>query len=376
MNNSAPRLAALDVFRGMTILFMIIVNSPGHSGHTFGPLHHASWHGFTATDLVFPSFLFAVGVSLSFSAGSWSQLGNGTVIKKIAKRTALLFLLGYLMYWYPFFRMNTAWETSAFPISQTRIFGVLQRIALAYGLTAISLKLLGTRWTYGIALAALPIYWVLLLQFGMEGMDPLSLEGNAVRLLDIRLIGASHLYTGDGIPFDPEGLLSTLPCLANVAAGHALGQFIQRRGNTKNTRLDLSLIGGLVFLIAFTWSLALPFNKKLWTSSFALLTIALDLGIIALLLWLLPSGRKLPKWGHFFEIAGKNPLFIYLLSEIGLITLFFLPVNGQSTWSFIFEQVFSPLGINWGSFIMALSFSLSCWAVGYLLHKKGIYIKV
>lgn len=376
MTTTSSRFAALDVFRGMTIIFMIIVNSPGHWEHSFAPLKHAEWHGFTPTDLVFPSFLFALGAALSFSMKKWSGLPGKQVASKIFKRTVLLFLLGYLMYWYPFFRMDYSWEVSAFPISQTRIFGVLQRIALAYGITAALLHFIGTRWTYGIAIALLPIYWVLLLNFGLEGFDPFSLEGNAVRLLDIRLFGASHLYTGDGIPFDPEGLLSTLTCIANVAAGHAAGAFIQRRGNAKNTRLDLALIAGLVFLVAFTWNLVFPFNKKLWSSSFALLTIAIDLGIIALLLTLLPKQGQTPAWGRFFEIAGKNPLFIYLLSEIGLITLYFLPISGQSTWSFLFLNGFAWMGLKLGSFVMAATFSLSCWAVGYYLHKKRIYIKV
>jgi predicted acyltransferase len=376
MQTKLARFGALDVFRGMTILFMIIVNSPGNGSFVYGPLQHAAWHGFTPTDLVFPSFLFAVGTAMSFSMKKWEGLDGRAVGTKILKRTALLFLFGYLMYWYPFFRMDLNWNTSSFPISETRIFGVLQRIALAYGITAALLHFAGQKWTYGLALISLPAYWYLLMNFGAEGMDPLSLEGNGVRLLDLKLFGEKHLYTGDGIPFDPEGLLSTLPTIANVAAGHAVGKILQKNRNPKNTRIDLLLLGTTLFFVAFVWNLAFPINKKLWTSSFTVLTIGLDIFIVGVLMALLPNDKKLPKWGQFFETAGKNPLAIYLLSEIALITLTFLPAGNGHIWSTVYEVGFSWMGAKLGSFIMAATFSLACWSLGYWMNKRKLYWKV
>ena len=234
METKRNRYVALDVFRGMAIVFMIIVNSPGSWSYVFRPLQHAAWHGFTPTDLVFPSFLFAVGAALSFSMNKWANWSNTEVLAKILKRTVLLFLIGYLMYWFPFFRLGQDWSISAFPIAETRIFGVLQRIALAYGLTAVLLHFLGAKQTYLVGAMLLVVYWAVLMHFGADGSNYLSLEGNAVRALDLHLFGAAHLYSGEGIPFDPEGLLSTLTCIANVAAGHATGVYLQRDKNEKN----------------------------------------------------------------------------------------------------------------------------------------------
>ncbi|MEY2963392.1 MAG: hypothetical protein RL754_653 [Bacteroidota bacterium] len=376
MSTTPKRYPALDVFRGMTIIFMIIVNSPGSWSFVYGPLQHAEWHGFTPTDLVFPSFLLAVGTAMSFSMRNWGQFSSGQALQKILKRTALLFLLGYLMYWYPFFRLDLNWQTSAFPISETRIFGVLQRIALAYGAAAIMLHFLGRRWSYTLALLMLPAYWWIMMAFDADPTNPFSLEGNAVRALDLQLFGAAHLYMGDGLPFDPEGLLSTLPAIVNVIAGYAAGQMIQKDRNAKNKRIDLMLIGATALILAIFWDLAFPINKKLWTSSFVLLTVGLDLLIIGLLIGWLPVDKALPRWGQFFQIAGKNPLTIYLLSEIALITLGMIPAGNGVLWSWIYDHGFTWMGVKLGSFAMAATFSLLCWSVGYGMDKKGIYLKV
>jgi predicted acyltransferase len=376
METKPIRFGALDVFRGMTIVFMIIVNSPGNWSFVYGPLLHAEWHGFTPTDLVFPSFLFAIGTAMSFSMRKWDGQPGGEVAKQILKRTGLLFLFGYLMYWYPFFRLDLAWNFSAFPIGETRIFGVLQRIALAYGVAAALLHFAGKKWTYALVLLSLPVYWFLLATYGIEGLDPLSLEGNAVRALDLKLIGANHMYMGEGIAFDPEGLLTTLPSIANIVAGYAAGLFVQRERDEKNTRIDLMLLGASLCLVALVWNLAFPINKKLWTSSYVLLTIGLDLVILGLLMWFLPKDKKLPGWGRFFQTAGKNPLAIYLLSELALITLYTLPAGTSSAWEWAYTNGFSWMGAKLGSFAMAALFSLSCWAFGYWMDRRKWYWRV
>jgi len=285
-------------------------------------------------------------------------------------------LFGYLMYWYPFFRLDLNWNFSAFPISETRIFGVLQRIALAYGIAAALLHFAGKKWTYTLVLISLPVYWIILEKFGMAGLDPLSLEGNAVRALDLKLIGANHMYTGEGIAFDPEGLLTTLPSIANIVAGYSAGLFVQRDRNEKNTRIDLMLVGASVCIGAMVWGLAFPINKKLWTSSYVLLTIGLDLVLLGLLMWFLPKEKKLTAWGKFFQTAGKNPLAIYLLSEIALITLYTLPAGTSSSWEWLYSNGFAWMGVKLGSFIMAALFALLCWLVGYWMDKKRIYWRV
>ena len=198
------RNTALDVFRGLTVCFMIIVNTSGNGDTTYWPLKHADWNGFTPTDLVFPSFLFAVGNALSFVTNRWQTMKQLEVLMKIFKRTFLIFLIGYLMYWFPFFKLDAQSHLILSPISNTRIFGVLQRIALCYGISALLLYYLGTRKTIWIGIASLLLYWLILLLFGESGAE-FSKHGNAVLSFDTWLIGINHLYRGEGFPFDPEG---------------------------------------------------------------------------------------------------------------------------------------------------------------------------
>src|SRR4051812_33580098 len=181
------RNLSLDVFRGMTICFMIIVNTPGNEETTFSPLHHAHWNGFTPTDLVFPSFLFAVGNAMSYAMEKWATMEQSAVLWKIIKRTLIIFLLGYLMYWFPFFRLDKENNIIAAPLSHTRIMGVLQRIALCYGIASIMIWYFKERTSVIICVVLLFLYWILMYWFG-DAVDPLSLEGNAGIKLDKLLL--------------------------------------------------------------------------------------------------------------------------------------------------------------------------------------------
>ncbi len=375
MRPRSKRFLALDVFRGLTIAFMIIVNSPGTWESVYDPLEHAAWHGFTPADLVFPSFLFAVGAAMSYSLESFRGKSNLSATLKILKRSALLFLLGFLMYWYPFFRLTESFEVYAFPFSETRILGVLQRIALCYGLVALSLWYLGEKISYVLGCLILLSYWGILALAGVDG-DPFSITGNAVLHLDLILFGASHLYQGEGIPFDPEGLLSTLPAVCNVLAGFAMAQYIRVKGTVFGTVLKFMLAGLILISVAYFWDQAFPINKKLWTSSFVLVAIGWDLLIVGILLWVLPARSSNNQSLSFFETLGKNPLAVYLLSELLLITFYLIPVDGTRLWPYLFDHVFSPAGLHAGSLLMAISFTLLCWCVGYALDKKGWYWRV
>src|SRR4029078_6451017 len=226
-----PRNISLDVFRGMTICFMIIVNTPGNSDTTFSPLLHAKWNGFTPTDLVFPSFLFAVGNAKSFVMHKWGNMKQSHVVWRILKRTALIFLLGYLMYWFPFFGLDKNHNIVASSIRNTRIMGVLQRIALCYGISALMIYFLKIRASVIISIVLLFLYWILLYWFG-DATDPLGLQGNAGFKLDKWLMGENHMYHGEGVAFEPEGWLSTLPAIGNVVGGFVVGRWIQQKGNS------------------------------------------------------------------------------------------------------------------------------------------------
>lgn len=368
------RFTSLDIFRGLTICFMIIVNTPGNGATTFWPLIHADWNGFTPTDLVFPSFLFAMGNALSFVSRRWESMSTGAVVWKILKRTGIIFLLGYLMYWFPFFRLDANAHITSFPISETRIMGVLQRIALTYGIVALMLYFFKKKATVLIGILALFVYWAALYVFGTPG-DELSKTGNAVLYFDKIILGANHLYTGEGFPFDPEGLLSTLPALFNVIAGYLAGAYLQKKGKNYEaiTRLLLSGIGLLI--AAYIWNDFLPVNKKLWTGSYAVLTVGLDLIIIAFIVYL-HDIKSWTKGSNFFVITGKNPLFIYLMSELGATVMWMIHIGKEPLYSWLFKNIFSIPGNYIGSLLFAVDWMLTCWLAGYILDRNRIYIKI
>lgn len=376
MNANSNRYTALDVFRGMTVCFMIIVNSPGAGAVPYGPLNHAVWHGFTPTDLVFPSFLFAVGNALSFSERKFNAMAPDKVVFTIFKRAFIIFLLGFLMYWFPFFKVTEQGEIIAFPWSETRVFGVLQRIALCYLCAALLVRFVRTSYLLWIGTGLLLAYWALLIIFGTG--DPFSLEGNAIFKLDRWLLGEAHMYHSHGIIFEPEGLLSTLPAIANTLFGYLAGRYLQQEASSGKSLKNLAFFGVLAIVLALCWNPWFPINKKIWSSSFTLLTVGLDLLILPLLVLCSETREKTPrKWTGFFTIFGKNPLFIYLLSEIGLISLHIFPVGSSSYYERINMNWIQPMVAGpAGSLLFALLFMLSCWLVGWILDKKRIYIRV
>jgi predicted acyltransferase len=378
MAKTYERFLSLDVFRGMTICFMIIVNTPGSGAEAFAPLQHAQWHGFTPTDLVFPSFLFAVGNAMSFSLGRYKQISDAAFLSKVFRRTLLIFLIGYLMYWFPFFRLDDAGHIVGAPIRDTRIMGVLQRIALCYLFASLLIHYCSTRTVYIVSALLLIGYWILLLAFG-DPADPYGMLTNAGHYLDKAVLGESHMYHGEGTAFEPEGLLSTLPSIVNVVIGYYAGVFVQRKGKGYETMTKLLLTGALLIFIALSWNMVFPINKKLWSSPFVLLTTGIDLMLIAALLYIVELRRwNGLNWTRFFVVFGKNPLFIYILSELLVIIFYMVQVRpGQSLFAWfnaVFFQVLAPGAI--GSLLFALSFMLLCWFVGWLLDRRGIYVRV
>lgn len=380
MKPSTGRFLSLDVFRGMTIGFMIIVNSPGSGAAPFGPLNHAAWHGFTPTDLVFPSFLFAIGNAMSFSLKKYLERGDRAVLLKILKRTLLIFTFGYLMYWFPFFRVDASGSIHAFPIGETRILGVLQRLALCYGIGALMVIYLRKKLLATVSVLILLAYWGILFWYG-DQPDPLSMTGNAVLKADLWLFGPDHLWHGEGIPFDPEGLLSTLPALVNLLIGYWAGRFVQEKGKSFETVARLMLAASALLLVAWMWEPFFPFNKKLWTSSFVMLTSGLDLAILAVLVYLLElrKGKSRPgtKW-NFFVIFGKNPLVIYLFSELMLVVFWTVRTgNNQNLYDLINQRVFQAVAPGpWGSLFFAVSYMLLCWVIAWVMDRKKLYVRV
>jgi predicted acyltransferase len=383
----APRFTALDVFRGMTVCFMIIVNTPGSYSTAYAPLNHAAWHGFTPTDLVFPSFLFAVGNAMSFVMKKWAGMDNAAVLGKIFKRTLIIFLLGYLMYWFPFVEWNDNGGLSGKPFSGTRIMGVLQRIALCYCIAALMIRYLKLNTVITWSLAFLFLYWLILLMFepgSAHQMNPphpgntndaYDILTNAGSRLDRWLFGSAHLYHGEGVAFDPEGLLSTLPAIVNVTSGYVAGKWIQERGSNYEGLTKLLLVGVTLIFLALCWNNFHPINKKLWTGSYVFLTVGIDCVLLAALVYIIDF-LQIKRFNYFFEVFGRNPLFIYLLSEIGAILLWFIPIGGKPLYAWLYDNIFINAGPYFGSFLFAITFMLFCWLIGYLLDRKKIYVRV
>ena len=371
MVQNSERFVALDIFRGMTICLMIIVNTPGSWSTTFPPLLHADWHGFTITDLVFPSFLFAVGNALAFVQNKWADKSQTQIFTKIFRRTLLLFFLGYTMYWIPFMRWTDAGTLEFFPIAETRIMGVLQRIALCYLLASFAVYYLKEKTILILSGAILLLYWIAMVVGG-----DLSMSGNLGHKIDMIIIGAQHLYQGEGVPFDPEGLFSTIPSTVNVLAGYLVGRLLIKNGVSFELVTKLMVIGVVSLLVAYFWHFEFPINKKLWTSSFVLWTIGLDLLVLAVIIYFVNLSKK-PLSFKFFQIFGTNSLAIFLLSEyIAILMWFFRTPSGQPVYSWVYENAFQWIGNYLGSFLFALSVMLICWLVAKCLEKKEIYIKV
>ena len=377
MEKNANRFISLDVFRGMTICFMIIVNTPGSGASPFSPLEHAVWFGFTPTDLVFPSFLFAVGNAMSFSMKKFDGMSGGAVFLRIFKRAAIIFLLGYLMYWFPFVQHNASgWSLS--PISETRIMGVLQRIALCYLFASLIVYFIPSKRTViAIGILLLVGYWIILLACG-DPAEPYGMLTNAGTYLDKFLLGDSHLYHGEKVVFDPEGILSTLPAIVNVICGYFAGKFIQEKSKGYETISKLMLFGFLFIFLALWWNLSFPISKKLWSSPFVLLTVGIDLVWISALIYIVEILKwNKANWTAFFTTVGKNPLPIYLFSELFVIVLYIITVHGTSFYHWINQAVFQALipGAI-GSLLFAVCYMLVCWGFGKILDRNKIYLRV
>ena len=365
------RYLSLDFFRGLTIALMIVVNTPGTYAHVYAPLRHAPWHGCTPTDLVFPFFLFIVGVALWFSFSKFNQQLSTALTKKILRRSILIFLVGTALAAYPFFGKNWA---------EFRIMGVLQRIGLAYGIAAFLCVALSRRALVGAVATMLLGYWAALWLGG--GADPFSKETNLVRQVDLLFLGAAHVYQKYGLPFDPEGLLSTIPAAATTILGYLSGSLIAAKGDDKKGLiLDLLTYGAILGAVGLLWDLVFPINKPIWTSSYVLYAGGLAMILLSACIWFF----DLKKWqapAKPFLVFGANPLFAFVLSGLLLKTINlykYVDVEGKTRAGqyWLYKTFFAPLdGGEFGSLLFALAYMAFIWAVCWVPYKRKIYIKI
>ncbi|HAL83985.1 MAG TPA: DUF5009 domain-containing protein [Mucilaginibacter sp.] len=377
MEQNNNRFTSLDVFRGMTICFMIIVNNPG-SDISFAPLDHAKWFGFTPTDLVFPSFLFAMGNAMSFAMKKFEGLSNGLVIFKILKRSALIFLVAYCLEFLGsvHHQLNGGWSIGSF--SHIRNLGVLPRIALCYLFAALTVYFIKSKNAIiAISILLLVGYWVILLIFG-DHSNPYGMLTNYGTYLDKLVLGDNHMYHGEGVAFDPEGILSTLPSIVNVICGYYAGKFIQEKGKTYEMISRLLLVGFLFIFLALCWNMSFPIAKKLWTSSFVLLTVGIDLILISSLVYVVEMRNRNPlNWTSFFTTFGKNPLAIYVFGDFFGFVVGWFYINKMNFNEIMSVKVFQVISAGAiGSLLFAIYYMLVCLLFGKILDKNKIYIRV
>ena len=380
------RYYSLDVFRGATVALMILVNNPGSWGHIFGPLKHAPWHGVTPTDLVFPFFLFAVGNAMAFVMPRFEKAGPAEFWKKVIKRTALIFLIGLFLNWSPFIKWSGE-ELVAKPWENVRILGVLQRIALCYFFASVIVFYGKTKGAFIVSMSILLLYWFISFAAGQEG-DPYSLAGWFGTSIDINLLGVTHIYKGEGVPFDPEGFMSTPAAIVQVVFGFFVGQYIQLKGKNFEMLTNLLIAGIILIVTGYVWDLSFPINKKIWTSSYTIYTSGLAILTLGTLIYLIEFREVKGNWSKFFDVFGKNPLFIFVLSG-------FLPrVLAMFRWAtetdpdgtkhytsalpWFYNNICKPIAQDErvGSLLYAITLVAFYWLIVYLLDKKKIYIKV
>jgi predicted acyltransferase len=373
-NSSNQRYLSLDVLRGLTVALMIVVNSPGNWGAIYAPFKHAEWHGFTITDLVFPTFLFVVGNALSFGIKKLKDAGDAVFLKKIIKRTAVIFIIGLFLNYFPFIQYQEGEYVLKDP-SNLRIWGVLQRIAVCYFFGSLIAYYLNTLGSIIISAVLLLGYWAILFYGGASG-DPYSLNGNLAGQVDLLLLETKNIYKGFGIPFDPEGLLSTIPSIVNVVLGFLAGNFIRKSGNKMSTVIKLTTVGVIMLIVAQIWNPVFPINKPIWTSSFVLYTVGWDLILISALMFIIEI-FSIKKWAYFFEVFGKNPLFIFVLSGMLIKVIYLIRIGGTPLGSIIYNNLFTSwLADKNASLLFAIVYMLILWLIGYIMDKKKIYVKV
>ncbi|KUL19858.1 MAG: hypothetical protein XE13_0350, partial [Proteiniphilum sp. 51_7] len=379
------RLLSLDILRGITIAGMIMVNNPGSWSYAYAPLRHAHWHGLTPTDLVFPFFMFIMGVSTFMSLRKFNFEPSKAAVWKVIRRTILIFVIGLALGWFGQLTGGLAsgepFGVAATHFDTLRILGVLQRLALAYGFAALTVVLVKVKllpWVIGILLLG----YFLILQLG-KGFE--MSEANIIAVVDQAVLGAAHMYkdtTPEGvrIAFDPEGLLSTIPSIAHVLIGFLFGKLIvEHRDN--HTRVEKLLIWGTI--LAFSGLLlqyGCPINKKIWSPTFVLVTTGFAAQLLGLLIWIIDIHQK-KKWSRFFHAFGVNPLIVYVFAGVlaNLVSNIRFNWKGEtiSVKGFAYEVLLQPWAGNYfGSLLYALLFITVCWLFGFILYKKNIFIKL
>ncbi|MGH7301989.1 MAG: acyltransferase family protein [Candidatus Rokuibacteriota bacterium] len=362
------RLLSVDALRGLTVAAMVLVNNPGTWGAIYPPLRHAEWHGWTATDVIFPFFVFIVGVAIPLALGPRvARAGRRPAMLKILRRSIVIFALGIVLNGFPWF----VWAT-------LRIPGVLQRIAVCYLVAAVIYLLTSTRAQAIIASGLLLGYWLVMTVVPVSGYGAgdLSPEGNLAAYLDRALLGP-HIWQFAKV-YDPEGILSTVPAVATALLGVLTGTWLRsgRRSEVIAARLAVAGIVGIA--VGELWGLSFPINKSLWTSSYVMLTSGLGLVALAACYWLVEV-RARRRWAIPFAVLGVNALVLFFLSTLvaRLLSIVKIGAEARSLQAVLFDCVFAPLAspVN-ASLAYAAAYVVAWWAIMWMLYRWNIRLRV
>ena len=380
---AGQRLTALDIFRGMTIMLMILVNTPGSFEHVYPMMEHAPWQGCTFADLVFPFFLFSVGFSSFLSCRKYNFVLSSALIKKILRRTLILFLLGILFNTFPYYDVTQglSWDSISSQWSQLRLYGILQRIALAYLLsTLLCLYLKSTRRILLGAALLLILHTAGLILY--HPAAPYLLETNLSRTIDLWFPGMAHLYQGFGIPFDPEGLYGALSAAVNAMLGFLAGRYYTSAPDSPKTLHALAGAGFLCLAIGLVAGWKIIICKALWTASYVMLTSGIALLLFTALLYITPIS-PLMRLMHPARAFGENPLFFFFASAFIALSFAFpwlmigTPTDAMPAYNWLytsfFENLYTP---EFGSLLFGIVYLFLCGLGAEFLYCRKIILKI
>ena len=356
---SSQRLLSLDILRGITVAGMILVNNGW--GESFEMLGHSKWNGMTPCDLVFPFFLFIMGISCYLSLVKSEFKPTPQVIRRIVKRTVLLFVIGLFINWF-----DHAIEGDLLCFGHLRIWAVMQRIALCYGIVSLFALFCNHKYTLHTIVGLLVIYTaIIVLGNGYE----YDADVNILAQADLKLFGYDHIYHKS--PVDPEGLMGTISSVAHVLLGFYCGMLIRKRETVEQKIIALFVVGAIGVIGGYLLSYGLPLNKRIWSPSYVLMTCGLASLLQALLMYVIDIQKK-SGWTTFFHVFGVNALALYVSSELLAILLKNIGVS-----EVIYNGIHAVIpALKWASLAYAIYFVMLNFAIGYVLYRKKIYIKL
>jgi predicted acyltransferase len=391
------RLVSLDVFRGLTIAGMLLVNDPGTWSAIFPPLEHAEWHGWTPTDLIFPFFLFIVGITthLSLSARRARGDDDSAIVKQILRRGFIIYLLGFLMALFPFYQWGTieslpnasAWDRIVWRLEHVRILGVLARIGIVYICAGLLTLKTTVRQQILIIAGLLFGYWFAMTLIPVPGENEIGAlllhtkDRHLAAYIDRLILGTNHIWSGS-VTFDPEGILSTFPAIATAMLGVLAGRWIGQREKPLLERITgLFAAGSLGMVVGLMWNWSFPINKSLWTSSYVVFTAGMACVALATIMWLVDYAN-VKWWTKPFVVFGVNPIVAFVGSGVMarlIYTLWHVDYQGRSVS--IQNAIYQIGYASWlpprvASLGFALTFVLLWYGILLVLYRRNIILKV